>query len=96
MHYVTTKDGRLGVVIEHCLVDLQAASLALDIVLLYSNIWALSDDSQSAQQEVDRLAQIVFEQQIACLDYAPALVAPPYPTCTETSFVWAKTTPITP
>lgn len=79
MHYVTTKDGHLGIVIEHCLIDLQAASLALDTALVCTHMWALLEAPKKVQLDIEDLAQKAFEQQVACLDYAPELVGSPLP-----------------
>ena len=43
MHYVTTKRGRLGAVIQGSLIDIDAASKALGLAVPCLDIWSLLD-----------------------------------------------------
>ncbi|MDC9719973.1 MAG: fumarylacetoacetate hydrolase family protein [Gammaproteobacteria bacterium] len=79
MHYVTTKDGRLGVVIKNHLIDIQAAGITLGVPLKHTDMWSLLDGGAKAQEEVDVLAKRAYEKGIARVAYLPQLVTSALP-----------------
>jgi 2-keto-4-pentenoate hydratase/2-oxohepta-3-ene-1,7-dioic acid hydratase in catechol pathway len=79
MHYVTINGGGLGVVINHDLIDLQAASTTLGLALSCADMWALIDAGSEAQVEIEKLARQAHQRRIACSDYGPQKVTSPLP-----------------
>jgi len=79
MHYVTLKNGSLGAVIQNHLIDLEAASISLGVVLECNNMWSLLDAPAQEQGAIASLAQQAYEQHIACVNYAPERVGSPLP-----------------
>ena len=79
MHYVSLRDGRLGAVIEHSLIDLEAASIALGWALPCTDIWGLISAGKAGQEEVDKLAHEAHKQAIASSEYTPEKVTSALP-----------------
>ena len=79
MHYVTINSGGLGVVINHELIDLQAASISLGLALPCADMWGLIDAGSEAQLEVETVARQAHEQGIACSVYEPQKVTSALP-----------------
>ena len=79
MHYVTTKRGRLGAVIQGCLIDIDAASKTLGLAVPCPDIWSLLDGPKSIQDDFDRLVKMAHAKNVACVNYAPKLVGSPLP-----------------
>jgi 2-keto-4-pentenoate hydratase/2-oxohepta-3-ene-1,7-dioic acid hydratase in catechol pathway len=79
MHYVTTKGGRLGAVIEDCLIDIDAASTALGLAVPCLDMWSLLDGPKSLQDDFEKLAKMAHAKNVACVSYAPELVGSPLP-----------------
>jgi 2-keto-4-pentenoate hydratase/2-oxohepta-3-ene-1,7-dioic acid hydratase in catechol pathway len=79
MHFVTLKNGSLGAVVENQLVDLEAASIALDMRLPCANMWGLLDGSPQLRSDIEAIAMQAYEQHIACVNYASQLVGSPLP-----------------
>jgi len=79
MQYVTTKDGRLGVVIEDALIDVEAAANALGVALPCQTMWALIDGGAGVHGQLDVLARQAHEQGLASSVYRPEKVTSPLP-----------------
>lgn len=79
MHYVTINGGGLGVVINHDLIDLQAASIGLGLALPVADMWGLIDAGSEAQSEIENVARQAHEQGIACSPYGPQKVTSALP-----------------
>jgi len=79
MHYVTINGGGLGIVINHDLIDLQAASISLGLALPCADMWALIDAGSEAQSGVENLAHLAHQGRIACSDYDPQKVTSALP-----------------
>ena len=79
MQYVTINGGGLGVVIKHDLIDLQAASTSLGLVLPCADMWALIDADKEAQLEVENMARQAHQGRIACSEYDPYKVTSALP-----------------
>lgn len=79
MHYVTTKGGRLGAVIEDCLIDIDEASIALGFAVPCLDMWSLLDGATSIQDDFEKLAKMAHAKNVACVSYAAELVGSPLP-----------------
>jgi len=79
MHYVTLKNGGLGVVIQHQLIDLKAASIALGAALPCADMWGLLEAGTQGIDAIESLAKLAHEKQLAGVVYAPQLVGSPLP-----------------
>ena len=77
MHFVTLKNGSLGAVVENHLVELEAASIALNINLPCKNMWGLLDGSPQLRSDIEAIAMQAYEQHIAYANYASQLVGSP-------------------
>jgi|TARA_B110000091_G_scaffold128449_1_gene137844 2-keto-4-pentenoate hydratase/2-oxohepta-3-ene-1,7-dioic acid hydratase in catechol pathway len=90
MHYVTTKRGRLGAVIQGCLIDIDAASSALGLAVLCPDIWSLLDSPKNVQDEFEKLANMAYVENVACVTYMPELVGSPLPQLRRNVFCIGK------
>ena len=90
MHYVTTKRGRLGAVIQGCLIDIDVASSALGLAVLCPDIWSLLDSPKNVQDEFEKLANMAYVKNVACVSYMPELVGSPLPQLRRNVFCIGK------
>ena len=90
MRYVTTKGGRLGAVIEDCLIDIDAASIALGFAVPCLDMWSLLDGSKSLQDDFEELAKMAHAKNIACVSYETELVGSPLPQLRRNVFCIGK------
>lgn len=77
MHYSTLKNGHLGAVIDHTLVDLPAAAIALSHSFTMQTMHDLITMGEAGQQQIQQLAHQAISQNVACVAYDDHLLQSP-------------------